>query len=130
MMLWGAGLCKLLGQTPAKFAGFGEDLLAGLFVQREHEFLVLKRAQVGHIALVENEDRRGRRTEQIQRPRAGFGIQFLAPDSEEIPLEQAIGEQNENDLIDDRLKSLDVNASRSEKHFSWRCRSSIVVRRA
>jgi len=47
-----------------------------------------------------------------------------------VPLQQAVSEQYKDDLIDDQIEERDENASRSEKHFSWRCRSSMVVRNA
>ena len=102
--LWWTGIHKLIGQTAAESAGFGKDFLSGILIKSKHQFLMLKRTQVGYIVLIENENYSSSWPEQIKGPCAGFGIQFLATDSQQVPLEEAIGQQNKDNLIDDHVE--------------------------
>ena len=46
---------ELIGQTPVKSASLGGDFLARMYIEREHEFLALKRTQAGYIALAKDD---------------------------------------------------------------------------
>ena len=81
----------MIGQTAAESACFGKYFLSGILIKSKHQFLMLKRTQVGHIVLIENKNYSSGWPQQIQSSGAGFGIEFLSPDPQQVPLEQAIG---------------------------------------
>lgn len=75
---------------------------------------MLKKAYVGLIVLVMDENRGNRRTEQIRCPRPDQSIKFFAPGPQQVPLEQAVADQNKDGLIDDQaeIRGIEVTSYR------------------
>lgn len=76
--LWRTGILELIGQTAAEPACLGKDFLSGMLIKSQHQFLMLKWAQVGHIVLVKNEHYRSGWPKHIHDSGTGFDIEFLA----------------------------------------------------
>ncbi|MGD1076228.1 MAG: hypothetical protein ABR903_09180 [Thermodesulfovibrionales bacterium] len=102
--LRGAGVCELIGQAAAKSARFGKDFFAGLFIQSEHEFLVFQGTQAGHVILIIDENDGSGRPEQFQDAGACLWVQFLAATLQQKPLQEAIGEQYEDNLVNNNIE--------------------------
>jgi len=66
---------------------------------------VLERGEKGHVVLVVKNNDRKRRPQKFQGAGTRFRVQFLATDTQQEPLQQAIGQQDEDDLVDDQGKS-------------------------
>src|SRR5213594_972053 len=99
-----AGVLQLMGESAAKLAGFSEYFLSSGFGKGEHHFLVFQRVQEGDVVLIINDNHGKDRPEQFQDAGLSFRIEWLALGADEIPLKQAVGEQDEGDLIDDQVE--------------------------
>ncbi len=93
-----------MSQATAQLAGFGEDLFAGRLRQRERHFPMLERSAKGSVvfAIDQNDSEGG--AEYIQKAATGFAVQVLPAVAEQVPLQQAIGEQDEDHRIDDETE--------------------------
>ncbi len=103
--LWGAGVRELMSQAAAKSARFGKDFFAGLFMKSEHQFLVFQGAKAGHIVLIIDEDNRSCWAEQFQGAGTYLWVEFLAIAAQQEPLQETVGEQYEDNLVDDKVKA-------------------------
>ena len=55
--------------------------------------------------MIVDQNHRGGGSQKLQGARAGFGIELLATGPQQIPLQQAVGEQHEDHLMDDQVES-------------------------
>ena len=97
-------MLELMGESAAKFSGFRQYFLSSGFGKREHHFLVFQRIQEGDVVLIIDDDHGEDRPQQVQDARWSFRIELFAFSAEQIPLQQAIGEQDESNLIDDQAE--------------------------
>ena len=97
-------MIELMGQAAAQAAGFGEDFFAGWLAEREDEFLVLQRREKGHIVLVIDDNDGQGGAQKFQGAGTRFGVEGFAADPQQIPLQQAIGQQDEDNLVGDQVE--------------------------
>ncbi len=97
-------MIELMGQAAAQATGFGEDFFSCGFTEGEDQFLMLQGCEEGHVVLVIDHNDRKRGPQEFQGTGTSFGVEFLAADPQQKPLQQAIGQQDEDDLIDDQGK--------------------------
>ena len=92
-----------MGQAAAKSARFGKDFIAGLFIKREHQLLVFQGTKACHIVLIIDENNRSCRPEQLQDTGTCLWVEFLATAPQQEPLQEAVGEQYEDNLVDNKI---------------------------
>lgn len=65
---------------------------------------MLQRCEKGHIVLVIDDNDRKGGAQEFQGTGASFGVEGLAADPQQIPLQQAIGQQDEDNLVGDHVE--------------------------
>jgi len=66
---------------------------------------MFQRAKACHIGLVIDENDSSCRSQQIQSTGTSFRVEFLTTAAQQVPLQQAVSEQYEDDLVDYQIEA-------------------------
>ena len=95
-------MLKGMSQASPKATGFGQDLFSCKLLEGKDQFLMFKRCEESHVILVIDHNHRQRGPQEFQDTGPRFRVEFLTADTQKKPLQQAIGQQDEDDLVDDQ----------------------------